>query len=231
VAADQQKLRRQIERVTAKLRDEAQGSRTLGEQLLELEAEQDRLAERRERLSRRSDQEAVRLPAMPEIKEEMRRVLETLPADPRLCERLRELVPTLEVVPVRLCDGGAVVLRARVVLDLVPLVPEACRVGELGDVLRRELTVDLFDPPQREEFRQRVMALRAQGLTEREAAARLKIRVSAAQKAAALQRLMDERGLTDPYEPVTSPPADCTRMRRHLHERYRFDPLPGYPHH
>ncbi len=36
---------------------------------------------------------------------------------------------------------------------------------------------------------------------------------------------MDELGLADPYVRVERPPADCSKLRRHLHPGYRFDPL------
>ena len=63
-------------------------------------------------------------------------------------------------------------------------------------------------------------------MTEREIAHKLGITKTAVQRAAALQRKMDELGLTDPYIPVTEPPEDLTKMRRHKHKRYRFEPLP-----
>ena len=36
---------------------------------------------------------------------------------------------------------------------------------------------------------------------------------------------MDELGITDPYLPVTKPPDDYTKLRRHKHARYHFEPL------
>jgi site-specific DNA recombinase len=44
-----------------------------------------------------------------------------------------------------------------------------------------------------------------------------------------LQRKMDELGITDPWVSVTEPPSDYNRLRRHNHERYRFEPLDGFP--
>jgi len=60
-------------------------------------------------------------------------------------------------------------------------------------------------------------------------ARKLKITVTAAQRAAALHRIMEANKLTDPYVPVTEPPADCTKLRRRLHPRYRFEPLDDGP--
>jgi hypothetical protein len=40
---------------------------------------------------------------------------------------------------------------------------------------------------------------------------------------------MERLGVNDPYQPVREPPLDHGRLRRHLHSRYRFEPLPGFP--
>ena len=90
------------------------------------------------------------------------------------------------------------------------------------------MTVDLFTPPERVEYRQQALELRKGG-TERAAAECLGITVTAAQRAAGLDRLMQQLNLADPYVPLREPPMDYPKMRRHRHPRYRFDPLPGYP--
>lgn len=60
-----------------------------------------------------------------------------------------------------------------------------------------------------------------------EAAAACGITKTAAQRAAKLQWMMEgAQGLIDPYVPVTEPPANSQKLRRHFHPRYRFDPLP-----
>jgi hypothetical protein len=120
-------------------------------------------------------------------------------------------------------------LRARLVLNLASLLQDGLDGFGADGVLRRELTVDLFQPPKREALRGRVVALRAAALTEREVAAQLGITVTAAQRAAALQRLLDREGQTDAYVLITVPPDDAGRVRRHRHARYRFEPLDGYP--
>src|SRR5207249_2188034 len=102
------------------------------------------------------------------------------------------------VYPHRLCDGGAVVLRARLALNLAPLLWPGRPGVDAGGLLTRELTVDLSEPPQRAKYRERVVALRAEGETERAIAARLGITQPAVQNAAALQRRMDRDGRADP---------------------------------
>jgi hypothetical protein len=137
---------------------------------------------------------------------------------------MHRLIPRLEARPYRLVDGGGLVLRAHLTLDLAPLIPEARGLHGACGLLRRELVVDLFDPPQRAAYRERVLALRAQGQTEDTIAQALGLTKTAVQRAAALDRAMRALNLTDPYVALTEPPANQGRMRRHRHPRYRFDP-------
>jgi len=175
----------------------------------------------------REPPESFEPPTMEAIRGEARTALEAVAAaTPELGRLMRAVVPRLEVVPHRLCDGGGVVLRARLTVDLTPLTRLPDSGLDTVDLLRRELTVDLFKPPQRVVYRERVVAGRAAGQTERQVAADCKITVTAAQRASALDRMMREQGLADPYVPLTEPPADLKKMRRHRHPRYRFDPLP-----
>jgi hypothetical protein len=147
--------------------------------------------------------------------------------DPAFARLMHRLVPKVEVFPYRSLDGGAVVLRARMSIRLAPFLGRAA--GAAGELVTREVTVDLFDAPQRVAFRERVAALRAAGKTERDAARELGLTVTAAQKAMALHRLMAEAGTTDPYRLVTDPPEGESKFRRHDHHRFRFTPLLGYP--
>lgn len=139
-------------------------------------------------------------------------------------QQLRRLIPRLVVFPVQLVDGGRVVLRAKFRLQLAGLVPDVAARAALQRPLERILQVDLYDLPQREKYRQQILSLRSTGSTEREAAEKLGITITAAQKAAALQRIMDASGLTDPYVLLTQVPED-SKLRRHKHARYKFEPL------
>ena len=89
--------------------------------------------------------------------------------------------------------------------------------------------VDLFDPPQRAAFRERVVALRASGVTEQDAARRLSLTVTATQRAMSPHCLMAVAGVTDPYRLLSNPPDGDSRLRRHTHPRYQFHPRDGYP--
>ena len=149
---------------------------------------------------------------------------------PEFGAALREVVPALTVGLVRLCDGGHLLPRARATLSLAGVAPDARRAAGLGDLLTREVTLDLFDPPQRERIRADAVRLAAAGLDQRDIARRLPepATQAAVSDALALDRRMRESGLDTPYVWVAAPPADYPKLRRHLHPRYRFEPLPGY---
>jgi hypothetical protein len=149
---------------------------------------------------------------------------------PEFGELMRALVPQFHVYLVRLCDGGHLFPRARVELALSGVVPDAKHVPGLGQLLKRELTLDLFEAPQRERIREEAVRLAAQGLRQREIAARLpgKPTQTAVQRALALHETMRELGLETPYVPVLEPPLDYPKLRRHKNPKYRSAPLEGY---
>ncbi len=141
---------------------------------------------------------------------------------------MHKLVSRIEAHPLRLCDGGAIVIRAKFQLNLCSLVPGLNDLNLAREAMTRSLEVDLFDPVQREAFRERVIALRDEGMKQRDIAAELGITQAAVQYSVKLQATMDALGLQDPYVPVTEAPMDLHRMRRHLHPRFKFEPYdPG----
>jgi hypothetical protein len=146
---------------------------------------------------------------------------------PEFGKLMKRIVPKIVVFPYQLCDGGKIVLRAKLRLWVSHLLPDK-RVQEvLQQPFERILTVNLYDPPQREACRRRILEMRAGGATEKDAAAAARITITAAQRAAGLQRRMEALCVTDPYVPVTQPPEDGRRNGRHKHRRYRFEPLAG----
>jgi hypothetical protein len=170
----------------------------------------------------------MELPSMKVIRRLAREEVTALALEsPEFGRLMRQWIARIEVVPFRLIDGGHIVPRARFKLNLASLVADAGQSACLADALSRELVVDLFDPPQRVAFREQVMALRAEDKTERKIAAQLGITIAAVQRAAALDRLMKKQGLSDPYIPLHEPPEDQSRLCRHLHPRYCFEPLPA----
>ena len=143
---------------------------------------------------------------------------------------MQALIPKIVVFPCQLCDGGKVELRASFRLQAAGLQHDERVRAALQRPLEQVLHVDLFEPPQRAAFREQVVRLRqgndcCPGMTQREVARELGLTVTAVQRAAALQRMMDRRGLDNPYLRLTEPTEECGKLRRHLHPRYRFQPL------
>jgi DNA invertase Pin-like site-specific DNA recombinase len=217
------KLERELANIRAALR-QAGPSNVLIEELKNLESQQNQIRGEIAALDRVPKQ-MIAIPPLKQIKSLALRALTSLARTSfELGRLMQRLISRIRVHPYRLCDGGRVVLRARFSLDLVTLVPEARGLDHYSQALRRELVVDLFDPPQRVKYRERVVALTEEGLTQREIASRLGITQPAVQHAAALTREMEERGLTDPYVPMVTPPVGDTKLRRHHHPRYQFRP-------
>lgn len=170
----------------------------------------------------------IEIPTIDELKTLARETLQQdLPFTWEFNKVMQRLVPKIVVFPYRLIDGGHIVMRARFRLHLGELLPDACSREALRAPMEKVLEVDLFEPPQREEFRKEVVRLRGEGLTERNVAKSLEITITATQRASQLQRLMDARGITGPYIPVLEPPHDYNKLRRQLHARYQFAPLDG----
>jgi hypothetical protein len=200
-------------------------SPSLLEELQRLEKQKNQIAWEQGELAKAGD-EPPALPDIAAVRELVEEVFAKLAVtSPEFGGLLRRLIPRIIVDPYRLCDGGKAVLRARFTFDLVPLLPRASRLGPLAEALRRSLVVDLYDPPQREAYRVPVMELTANGLKQREIAWELDITQTAVQHAAAVGRRMEQLGTRDAYLPLTAPPVDDDRLRRHRHPRYRFEPL------
>jgi DNA invertase Pin-like site-specific DNA recombinase len=195
--------------------------RSLETRLVEIRSERAELKLRRA--------EIPALPPLESLKQRARDALGSLSANDREFGRLmRTLVSQLRVYPFRAIDTGRVVARALVTLDLATLLPKNLELAA-DSVLRQTFWVHLHDLPQYIALRESVAELRAGGLTEREVGARLGIHQPVVQRAMKLHRLMQARGTTDAYEPLTIPPDDNPKFRLHKHPRYRYEPLPGFP--
>jgi hypothetical protein len=202
-------------------------SPTLQSRLGETERRKARLEDQQADLLRLPD-EVPELPTIIELKRLAREAVGRMAFDdPEFGRVMHRLVPRIEVFPHRLLDGGAIVLRAELTVNLAPLLGAA---GDLvNSLIVRTMIIDLFDPPQRVAFREAVVALRGQGMTERETAGRMELTVTAAQRAMALHRQMQEVGANDPYQRLVGPPDGDGKLRRHNHPRYRFQPLVHSP--
>ena len=166
------------------------------------------------------------LPSVEEIRELAQVGFMELARDSyEFARRVRIIVPRIVVFPFRLCDSDKVVLRAKFWVQLSKLVATPKAQNLLAAQLDQVIEVDLFDKPQREIYRQQIVG-RPEGMTVAEASAACGITKTAGQHASNLQRLMDKLKITDPYIPVTKPPAGSRKLRRHLHPRYQFKPKP-----
>jgi len=174
--------------------------------------------------------EPITVPELPEIealKAVARRVTDLGFKDLEFCQTMKSLIPKLMIFPYRPRDGGHVVQRAVLSIDLAPLAGDAEFI--LDGKLTAEQVVDLFDPPQRIQFLGSIVALKHHAKTEREIARELGITQPVVQRAAALHRKMVESGSDDAYESLLEPPDDDCKRAVHLHHRYEFRPLDGYP--
>jgi hypothetical protein len=168
----------------------------------------------------------IEIPPIEELKSLATEALSDLSIESwEFCRVMQRLVPRIVVFPYQLCDGGRPVLRAQFRMNVAGIIPEGRLREAVHASLERTLEVDLFDPPQREEFRERVVELRKTH-NERTVAEMLGITITAAQRAYQLQNLMDQLSIVDPYQLIESPSDDVSRLKRHKHKRYRFDPLP-----
>jgi site-specific DNA recombinase len=150
---------------------------------------------------------------------------------PEFGELITKLVPGFWVYLVRLCDGGHLLPRARLQIRLDGIVEDARHVAGLTEFLTRDVTIDLFDQaPQRERIRGEAVRLGGADPKPRQIVRQLseKATETAVQNALKLQRRMNELSLTSPYLLIESPPDDYTKMRRHKHPKYRYEPLEGY---
>lgn len=195
-----------------------------------LEREKLDLEHRLSELQRRP-RSRIEIPSIDQVKQIAREEVSRLAAGtPEFGRLMSRVLPAIHVFPYRLCDGGHIVLRACATFTLLSFLSrDVAELHRLQERLTRHLCVDLFEPPQREEYRQRVVQSRLEGNKERLIATELGITTTAVQRAAALQRLMDTLGIDDPWVPVRQPPDDNGKLCRHLHKRYAFEPLIGYP--
>lgn len=244
VEAELEQTRQNVSALTRQIDNLVRALAELGP-TAELKVRHDNLVAERsiaEGRQRQLEQSLRRELQLPQSVDELTALIDSAFADlaehsPEVGDVLRQVIPELRFYLVRLCDGGYLLPRAEVTLDLSSIAPDLRRFEGVSERLATRFVVDLFDPPQRERFRSRVMELRRQGMSERDVVAKITeetgeyVTVTAIQRAASLQRKMDKRGLTSPYVVVTDLPQDPERLRRAQHSRYHFEPQEGYEQH
>lgn len=147
-----------------------------------------------------------------------------------LTDLLRLLLPDVYIYLVRLCDGGHLLPRAKVRFSLLGSFPDSALVPGLRELLSEEMTLDLFDTPDREKIRAECTRLAVEGLGPKAIATRLKGNPSPTHVANALHldARMHSMGLTTPYVLVDEPPDDYPKLRRHKNRKYCFTAVEGY---
>ncbi|PHS03479.1 MAG: hypothetical protein COA78_17775 [Blastopirellula sp.] len=201
------------------------------EQLDQLEKEEQALAMERQSLEHSSTNELDLPTNVNELKALFdEQLLDLSIHSTEMADLLNFIVPEVYIYLVRLCDGGNLLPRAKVKLNLMGIVPDAQFEPSLNNVLTRELTIDLFDPTQRERIRKESVQLVQKGLTHKQIANAIeeKPTATAVYKALKLEAKMKELGLTDPYIFLNEPPEDYKKLRRHKNKRYQFQMLDNY---
>lgn len=199
----------------------------MARELVALQSERDSLLLEEDNLKQAGD-EQLELPPMEEIRAMATNVIdEALLDSSEFGRHMRRILTRLIAVPHRMIDGWLVVMRAFVEIDLAGLIGTPRLTDAVSTQLRRRFVVDLYDLPQREAYRSQVVELRRQGLMYSETGVQLGITGTAAQNAMALQRVMDEAGISDPHVRVESPEG-CPRFRRHRHRRFQFHLQTGF---
>jgi len=145
---------------------------------------------------------------------------------------MRRLIPKIVVFPYRDCLGGTIVIKSKFRLQMAEILPLGDARNMLSPSLEKLLQVDLFEPIQRVKFREQIVELIStinpktnNPYSIKDAANIVLITATAAQRAVKLQQQMDRLGLTDPFVRMTEPDGKVSKLRRHLHDRYKFDPL------
>jgi DNA invertase Pin-like site-specific DNA recombinase len=205
-------------------------SEALLQRLDELEAENAKTKYELQQL----ESEPPPCPSLPELQELRQRAIAALQdlttSDPVTYRLLRRLIPEIRFQPCQPLDGsGGVFLRAELTLTLAPLLPGALEECMTSEVFCRKVTVNLFDEPQYVRFLKEIVQRHSEGDSAIQIAKQLGLTKQVVFRSLRLHRLMLEAGVSDPYQRVVVPPADCGRLRRHLHPRYRFEPRDGFP--
>ncbi|WP_254510224.1 recombinase family protein [Anatilimnocola floriformis] len=223
-------LARKKERVTEAVLEYGKSS-TIGEMLAEIEKLEKLQAAERHFLESARERTIDVPPSSGELRRLLTEELRRLTVNSlEFGEFIRQLIPSMHIYLVRVCDGGHLLPRAKCRLDLVGNFPDADLMPELKTLLTTDITLDLFEPPQRVRIRSDAVGLAAEGVEQREIAARIaeKPTQTAVWKSLELQRRMDLLQLKTPYELVFAPPANYSKLRRHLHPQYVFEPLNRY---
>jgi site-specific DNA recombinase len=217
--SEKQKLASQITRLMNAIK-EFGPSVTVMAELQRLEQQQLEIVEQQDEIAREPT-ETLRVPSADEARASIATILDGILNDDAAAMRLiHQLIPTITVFPFRSVHGGNPVLRARFSLNLAAIDSQLGVLISTGHPWYIQLEVDLFDPTQRIRIREEVIELRATGMTVRKMADQLGVTLPVITQAVNLQKEMIARQIDDPYQPLTAPPDDYPKWRRHRHPRF-----------
>lgn len=220
-------LKRELQAVDSKLErfaktiEEYGSSETLMSNLRRLEHEREVLLGEQDEIESRP-KAAILAPSASEVRKQIGAALVAVASHDQVAMRLlRALISKITVYPYRSIDGGHPVLRAKFSLNLAALDPTMKDLTAPGHPWHVKMEVDLFDSPKRRAITQKVQQLQADGLSRSQISGQLGVTLPVVQQAINLRKQMDQLGLEDPYEFLTEPPADYSKLRRHLHKRFK----------
>jgi hypothetical protein len=230
IEADEVQLQREKDNLLASIKKIGPKQMLLDE--VNIVEARERDVKRRRYLVEKATKQPLQLPqTIAELRAELEAQFEPLNVESvEFGTLLRQLVPEFHVYLVRLIDGGHLMPRARIKVAYNGIARDVARVEAIDNLLTRVLTIDLFDPPQRERIREESVLLEAKGLQQREIAREIKERPkqAAVYNALALHREMLSQRLSSPYLLLREPPTDYSKLRRQRNSKYEFAPLDGY---
>jgi DNA invertase Pin-like site-specific DNA recombinase len=138
------------------------------------------------------------------------------------------VLPDLMIRPVELCDERTVEPQAVVTLDLQPIVNHLAGDSLPIELPPKQLIVNLFDECSYVQHVVHLGTAEQRGQLVTAAGAEFGFSLGEIGMARKLYRIMQQRGLHNPWLPLTEPPSRGWKGKRHLHPRYRFEPLPGF---
>lgn len=143
-------------------------------------------------------------------------------AGPEVGLLVRQLTTPVQAIPFQRIDCSLVVLRARFQVNLVAMLPSHCQqlirgtevdVSEVGGVTK-EMTIDLFENPGPVKFAKEALSLHHEGCPDQEISKRLGTTRRTTYDAIRLAKLMEQRGVEEPYVRLIQMPASASRWRQ-----------------
>lgn len=181
----------------------------------------DRISSAKKSLSARTD-----LPSLAEIRAVAAEVFRDMAIDSvEFSNAMRRMVTDFFVLPYRLVDGGRVQPRLTYRASLASLLPDSS--VDLP-VFQFEGIVDLIKSPVRAAIRKDVVDLVNTGMKHADIAEKLGVFKTEVGTAMSLHRRMLEKGLDDPWIPITSVEQASASFKRVRNPRFRFEPLEGF---